>query len=188
MGSCVAYVQLGWFVGPRFRRLPSRVPLRQAGPRFVEKHGLERFRTAFPSASVILSIPGQGHLRTGLELLRRSFTHSAGSRRPQICGLCLRPFGNGSPCRWTSARRRATRGESGLEFRERQSLVTSSIYYRTTQVHPDSPGPDPSFSRSTMRRSMRAGSRSTWGDNPHSVFAACWYWIRKLQVHFYAGD
>jgi hypothetical protein len=24
--------------------------------------------------------------------------------------------------------------------------------------------------------------------DPHLVFATCWYWIRKLQAHFYAGD
>jgi hypothetical protein len=24
--------------------------------------------------------------------------------------------------------------------------------------------------------------------NPHSVFAICWYWIRKLRARFYAGD
>jgi hypothetical protein len=24
--------------------------------------------------------------------------------------------------------------------------------------------------------------------DPHPVFATCWYWIRKLQAHFYAGD
>jgi hypothetical protein len=24
--------------------------------------------------------------------------------------------------------------------------------------------------------------------DPHQTFAVCWYWIRKLQAHFYAGD
>jgi signal transduction histidine kinase len=39
---------------------------------------------------------------------------------------------------------------------------------------------DPEFDESRFEQSLKA--------NPHSVFARCWYWLRKLQVCFYAGD
>ena len=39
---------------------------------------------------------------------------------------------------------------------------------------------DPEFDESRFEQNLKA--------NPHSAFARCWYWIRKLQACFYTGD
>jgi predicted ATPase len=43
-GSCVAYVQLGWFVGPRFGDHQAAFRFGKLALDLVEKRGLERFR------------------------------------------------------------------------------------------------------------------------------------------------
>ena len=35
---------------------------------------------------------------------------------------------------------------------------------------------------------MSFGSSAVWPDNPDLALAECWYWIRKLQARFFAGD
>ena len=37
-------------------------------------------------------------------------------------------------------------------------------------------------------RSSTSAVRAASGGNPHLAIAACWYWIRKLQARFFAGD
>ena len=59
-GSCVAYVQLGWFVGPRFDDYEAAFRFGRLRLDLMEKCGLERFRAR--------------HLRTSVEVLRRSFS------------------------------------------------------------------------------------------------------------------
>ena len=86
-GSCVAYVQLGWFVGPRFGDYQAAFRFGELGLDLVEKRGLERFRTRVSQCFGYFVNPWSRHLRTSLELLRRSFTTAQESRRPQVCGL-----------------------------------------------------------------------------------------------------
>ena len=59
-GSCFAYVELGWFVIPRFGDYQAAFRFGKLGLDLVEKRGLERFRPGLSSASVTLSILGQG--------------------------------------------------------------------------------------------------------------------------------
>ena len=73
-GSCVAYVQLGWLVGPRFGDYQAAYRFGKLGLDLVEKRGLERFRARVSQCFGYFVIPWSRHLRTGLDLLRRSFT------------------------------------------------------------------------------------------------------------------
>ena len=73
-GSCVAYVNLGWLVGPRFGDHQAAFRFGKLGLDLVEKRGLERFRARVSQCFGYFVIPWSRHLRTGIELLRRSFT------------------------------------------------------------------------------------------------------------------
>ena len=35
---------------------------------------------------------------------------------------------------------------------------------------------------------MKQRLRSTLASNPHLALPECWYWIRKLQARYFAGD
>ena len=48
-GSCVAYIQLGWLVGPRFGDYQAVFRFGKLALDLVEKHGLERFRARVPA-------------------------------------------------------------------------------------------------------------------------------------------
>jgi len=72
-GSCVAYVQLGWFVGPRFGDYQAAFRFGQVGFELVEKHGLERFRARVSQCFGYFINPWSRHLRSSIELLRGSF-------------------------------------------------------------------------------------------------------------------
>ena len=71
-GSCVAYVQLGWFVGPRFGDYEAAFRFGKLGLDLVEKHGLERFRARVSQCFGYFINPWSRHLRNSVELLRRS--------------------------------------------------------------------------------------------------------------------
>ena len=72
-GSCVAYVQLGWFVGPRFGDYETAFRFGKLGLDLVEKHGFERFRARVSQCFGYFISPWSRHLRGSVELLRRSF-------------------------------------------------------------------------------------------------------------------
>src|SRR5258708_8189069 len=73
-GSCVAFVHLGWFVGPRFGDYQAAFRFGKLGLDLVEKRGLERFRTRVSQCFGYFVDPWSRHLRPSIELLRRSFT------------------------------------------------------------------------------------------------------------------
>jgi predicted ATPase len=73
-GSCVAYVQLGWFVAPRFGDYQAAFRFATLGLDLVEKRGLERFRVRVSECFGYFVNPWLRHLRNSVELLRRSFT------------------------------------------------------------------------------------------------------------------
>ena len=63
-GSCVAYVQLGWFVGPRFEDYQAAFQFGKLGLDLVEKRGLERFRARVAQCFGYFVIPWSRPLRT----------------------------------------------------------------------------------------------------------------------------
>ena len=69
-GSCVAYVNLGWLVGPRFGDQQTAFRFGKLGLDLLEKRGLERFRARVSQCFGYFVIPWSRHLRTGVGLLR----------------------------------------------------------------------------------------------------------------------
>jgi len=188
-GSCVAYVQLGWLVGPRFGDYQAAFRFGKLGLDLVEKRGLERFRTRVSQCFGYFINPWSRHLRNSLELLRRSFTtaQEAGDLKYAVYAcdrLVTILLAAGDPL--GDVQREA---ETGLEFARKakfgyivdiiigQLRFIRALLGLTADL---SSFNDPEFDESRFEQNLQA--------NPHSVFARCWYWIRKLQTFFYAGD
>jgi predicted ATPase/signal transduction histidine kinase len=188
-GSSVAYVQLGWLVGPRFGDYQAAFRFGRLGLDLVEKRGLERFRTRVSQCFGYFINPWSRHLRNSLELLRRSFTTAqevgdlkyAVYSRDRLVTILLAagdPLGD--------VQREA---ESGLEFARKAKfgyivdiIIGQLRFIRALQGLTASLSSfnDSEFDESRFEQNLKA--------NPHSVFARCWYWIHKLQAYFYAGD
>ena len=188
-GSCVAYVQLGWFVGPRFGDYQAAFRFGKLGLDLVEKRGLERFRTRVSQCFGYFVSPWSRHLRNSLALLRRSFTtaRESGDLKYAVYScdrLITVLLAAGDPL--ADVQREA---EIGLDFARKakfayvvdiiigQLRFIRALMGLTAGLSSFS---DPEFDESRFEQNLKA--------NPHSVFARCWYWIHKLQACFYAGD
>jgi predicted ATPase/signal transduction histidine kinase/DNA-binding response OmpR family regulator/HPt (histidine-containing phosphotransfer) domain-containing protein len=188
-GSCVAYVQLGWFVGPRFGDYEAAFRFGQLGLDMAEKRGLERFRARVYQCFGYFVNPWSRHLRSSLELLRRSFTQAqdTGDLKYAVYSwdrLITFLLAAGDPL--DAVQREA---ENGLEFATKAKfgyigdIITGQLrFIRTLR------GLNPSFSSFNDTDFDEDRFEQYLENDPHLVFAACWYWIRKLQARFYAGD
>jgi predicted ATPase/signal transduction histidine kinase len=188
-GSCVAYVQLGWFVGPRFGDYEAAFRFGKLGLDLVEKHGLERFRARVSQCFGYFISPWSRHLRNSVELLRRSLVSAqqAGDLKYAVYGcdrLTTVLLAAGEPL--AEVQRQA---ESVIEFARRANfgyvvdiIVGQLRFIRTLRGLTPSLASfnDAEFDEDLFEQRMEA--------NPHSMFAVCWYWIRKLRARFYAGD
>jgi predicted ATPase/signal transduction histidine kinase len=188
-GSCVAYVHLGWFVEPRFGNYQAAFRFGKLALDLVEKHGLERFRTRVSQCFGYFINPWSTHLRTSLDVLRRSFTtgQDAGDLKyaTYSCDrLVTFLLAAGDPL--DDVQREA---EMGLEFARKAKfgylvdiVIGQLRFIRTLRgLTPSlSSFSDSEFDEGRFEQHLKA--------NPSPVFAGCWYWIRKLQAYFYAGD
>jgi len=188
-GSCVAYVDLGWFVVPRFGDYQPAFRFGKLGLDLVEKRRLERFRTRVFQCFGYFINPWSRHLRSSVELLRRSFTtaQETGDLKYAVYScdrLVTLLLAVGDPL--SDVQREA---EIGLEFarkakfgyivdiiagqlaliRTLRGLTSSFLSFNDTE-----------FDEGRFEQHLAA--------DPHLVFARCWYWIHKLQALFYAGD
>ena len=188
-GSCVAYVDLGWFVIPRFGDYQPAFRFGKLGLDLVEKRGLERFRTRVFQCFGYFINPWSRHLRSSVELLRRSFTtaQETGDLKYAVYAcdrLVTLLLAVGEPL--SHVQREA---ENGLEFARKgkfdyvvdiiagQLALIRTLRGLTSSL---SSFNDAEFDEGRFERHLEG--------NPNLVFAKCWYWIRKLQARYLAGD
>jgi PAS domain S-box-containing protein len=188
-GSCVAYVQLGWLLGSRFGDYQAGFRFGKLGLDLMEKRGLERFRAQVSQLFGYFVNPWSRHLRTGLGLLRRSFAtaQEAGDLKYAVFScdrLVTFLLAAGDPL--GEVQREAANG-LGFARKTKFGYVVDIIigqlrFIRTLRGMTPSlySFNDAEFDEGQFERHLEA--------DPHLVFAACWYWIRKLQARFYAGD
>jgi PAS domain S-box-containing protein len=188
-GSCLAYVHLGWFVGPRFGDYQAAFRFGKLGLDLVETRGLERFRTRVSQCFGYFVNPWSRHLRTSIELLRRSFTtaQEVGDLKYAIYScdrLVTFLLAAGDPL--GDVQREA---ENGLEFARKAKFgYTVDIIAGQLALIRTLRGLSPSFSSFNDAEFDEDRFEQYLEADPHLVFARCWYWIRKLQARFYAGD
>jgi len=187
--SCFGYVWLGNIAGPRFGNYDAGFRFGRLGYELVDRRGLERFQARTYMCFGSLIMPWTKHVRTGRDLVRRAFAsaNTIGdlTTATYCCNLLITNLlAAGDPL--PDVQREA---EQGLEFAQkaRFGLVTDII---TTQR--------------ALVRTLR-GLTATFGCFTDAGFdelrferrlasdqgipiAACWYWIRKLQARYFAGD
>ena len=188
-GSCVGYVHLGWLVGPRFGDYQTAFQFGKLALDLVQKRGLERFKARVTLCFGYFIIPWSRHLRTGLELLRSAFSAAQEAGDLKYAGyFCDRVvtflLAAGEPLE--AVQREA---ENWLEFARTTNfefiveiVVGQLALIRTLQ------GLTPSFSSFDDRNFDEARFVEHLEADPSLAFAKRWYWIRKLQALFYAGD
>jgi signal transduction histidine kinase/GAF domain-containing protein/CheY-like chemotaxis protein len=187
--SCFAYVWLGMILGPHFDDYPTAFRFGQLGFDLVEHRGLDRFKARVYMSFGNLVNPWTRHVRTGRPLVRRAFstaneigdlTFAAYSCNNLITNL----LASGEPL--PDIQREA---EAGLAFARKIrfglviDIITGQLRLILTLR-----GLTPAFNSFNDKQFDEARFEEHFKADPRLALPSCWYWIRKLQARFYAGD
>jgi PAS domain S-box-containing protein len=188
-GSCYAYVWLGMLAGPHFGNYQAGFRFGKLGCDLAERRRLQRYQARTYMCFGSLIVPWTKHVKTGRELLRRSL--DAANRIGDLIYavyswqvLITNLLASGDSL--AEVQREA---EIGLEF-------TTNLRFGAAR---DAIAGQLRFIRSLRGLTAKFGAFSDDGfdelrfepnleSGPGKDLAACWYWIRKLQARFLAGD
>ena len=187
--SSYGYVLLAVILGPQFGDYDTAFRFGKLGLDLVKKHGLDRFEARVNIAFGCLVIPCTKPLRTGSAFLRRAFdtanklgdlTHAGYS----IHGLISTHFASGEPLGEIQEE-----AENGLEFgRKARFAMMTDILITQLQLIRTLRGLTPDFSSFNDSQFDENRFEQHLEASPLLAMATCWYWIRKLEGRFYAGD
>jgi PAS domain S-box-containing protein len=188
-GSCFAYVWLGIIAGPRFGNYKAGFRFGRLGYELVEKRGLKRFqaRTYMSFGNIVM--PWTKHIQTGRDLVRRAF--DAANKIGDLTfaayscnNLNTNLLAAGDPL--IEVQREA---ENGLEFAQKArfglviDIITAQLgLIRTLR------GLTPKFGSFDDGQFDELQFERHLASDPVLALPECWYWIRKLQARFFAGD
>jgi PAS domain S-box-containing protein len=188
-GSCYAYSFLNLVVGARFGDYRAGFCFGQLSLDLIEKKGLDRFKARVYFACGVAVIPWTRHLRTGVPLLRRGLetTLETGDQTYTAyaySNLVSHSLTSGDPLEGVQGE-----AESGLSFAEKAQfgIVVDVMrgelgFIRTLR------GLTPAFGSFSDDGFNEGHFEQHLEGNPFLLWPACWYWVRKLQARFYAGD
>ena len=187
--SCIAYVWLGAIAGRWFGNYKAGFRFGRLGYDLVEKRGLKRFEARTLMAFGIHILPWSHHGRTGRDPLRRAFdlastigdlTFGAYSCNFLITSL----LAAGHPLAHVQHE-----AERGLEFAQkvRFGLVIDIIAAQLGLIR-TLRGLTATFGCFNDARFDERRVERRLSSDPVLAIATCWYWIRKLQARFFAGD
>jgi PAS domain S-box-containing protein len=187
--SCIAYAYLGIIAGPRFGDYQTAYRFGQLGYDLVEGRGLTRFRARIYMDFGNVVLPWTKHVRAGRDLVRRAFeaANKVGDLTyAAYCGneLNTNLLAAGDPL--AEVEREALHGLAFAQ-KARFGFVINSIgpqlgLIRTLR------GLTPKFGFFDDEQFDERQIERLFSENPDLAFVECWYWIRKLQARFFAGE
>jgi PAS domain S-box-containing protein len=188
--SCSAYVWLSMIARARFGDYQAAVyRFGQLGYDLVERRGLTRFQARTYMDFGYGVVPWIRHVRAGRDLVHRAF--EAANKLGDLtyaayCGNQLNAnlLAAGDPL--AEAEREA---ERGLAFAQkaRFGFVIDSIAPQLGLIR-TLRGLTPIFGSFDDEQFDESRIERRFSENPDLAFVECWYWIRKLQARFFAGD
>ena len=187
--SCHAYVWLGMILRSRFGNFEAGFRFGRLGIDLVERQGLDRFKARIYSDFGHLINPWTRRLRDGIDWVRRALITAQTNGDLTFASfasnsLTMLLLASGEPLD-------GVQGEAvnGLEYTRRvhfglfADIMTGQLglirALRGLTSDISSFGDEQFDERRFQERLER---------DPRLAFAACWYWIRKLQARFHAND
>jgi PAS domain S-box-containing protein len=187
--SCFAYVWLGVIAGPHFGNYKAGFRFGQLGYDLIEERGLKRLPARSYMCFGNFVLPWTKHVRAGRDLVRRAFeaaNKDGDLTYASYCGNQLNTnlLAAGDPL--GDVQREA---ENGLAFAQKArfafgiDLIAPQLgLIRTLR------GLTPTFGCFDDEQFDEVQTEQRFSENPDLAFGECWYWIRKLQARFFAGD
>ena len=188
-GSPFAYVYLGIIAGSHFGNYKAGFRFGQLGYELVEKRGLRRFQVRTYVSFANLVMPWTKHVNTSRDLLRRAFDAANKIGDLTFAAYSCADLGTILLAAGDALVEVQREAEDGLEFAQkaRFGLVIDRItgqlgLIRTLRglTHKFGSFDDEQFDELRFERHL-AG-------NPALALPECFYWIRKLQARWFAGD
>jgi PAS domain S-box-containing protein len=185
----LAYTFLASIAGPRFGDYQAGFRFGQLGYDLVEKRGLKRFQTRIYFNLGSLVVPWKNHIRDGRDLVGRALetAHQSGDLNSQAstCAhLNTNLLAAGDPL--DEVQHEAERGLTvALKMRFRLAIDrirTQLGLIRTLR------GLTPAFGSFDEEGFAEDRFEHDLENNPALALAEGWYWVRKLQARFFAGD
>jgi PAS domain S-box-containing protein len=188
-GSCFAYVRLGHVAGSRFGDYQAGFRFGRLGYDLVEQYGLTRFQARTYMCFGTFVLPWTRHVRAARDLLRRALqvadqkgdlTYVAYSGDHLITNFLAAgdPLADAQPeAETVLAFARKARFGFVIDIAASQLGLIRTLRGRTPTFGSFDDGQFDEF---------RIEYRFT--RNPDLAHAATWYWIRKLQARFFAGE
>jgi PAS domain S-box-containing protein len=187
--SCFAYVWIAMFAGPRFHNYKDGFRFGQLGCKLVETRGLTRYQArTYVSFGANVS-PWSKHVASGRELVRRAVDAAyrigdltfAAYSRVQLVSMCL--------AAGDSLAEVQAEAEDGLAFGKRTSFGLI-IQFSGAEVGliRTLRGLTPNFGCMDDSDYRELDAERAFASNPNLATAEFWYWTRKLQARYFAGD
>ena len=187
--SCAAYAFLGMIAGPRFGDYQAAYRFGRLGYDLVEGRGLTRFQARVYNDFGNLVMPWTRHVRAGRDLVRRAFEAANRIGDLTYAAYCGNQLNTKLLLAGDALAEVEREAERGLAFaqRARFGLVIERIasqlgLIRTLRGLTPTFGSfdDAQFDELRVERRLAA--------NPDLALAEFFYWTRKLQARFFAGD
>ncbi|MGF6856526.1 trifunctional serine/threonine-protein kinase/ATP-binding protein/sensor histidine kinase [Paraburkholderia sp. CI3] len=187
--SCVAYVMLARIAGPRFGDYQAGFRFGQLGYELVERRGLKRFEARTYHRFAVFVAPWMKHVRACRDLLRRAF--EAANRIGDLTYAAYACDSLNSDLLFAGDPLPEVQGEAerGIAFVEkaRFGLVIDIIAAQLALIRMLR-GLTLKFGCFDDGRFNELRIERHLSGNPALAIAAFWYWIRKLQARYIAGD
>ena len=188
-GSCFAYVVLGLLAGPHFGDYQAGFRFGRLGYDLVEQRGLKRFqaRTYMNFGNVVL--PWTRHVRTGRDLLRRGFEAANRIGDLIFAAYCCHHLSTNLLAAGDPLDEVQGEAERGLAFAQKMRFGLG-IDFSAAQVGlvRTLRGSTPNFGSFDDEQFNELRIERRFSENRELAIAESWYWIRKLQARFFAGD
>ncbi|CAB3739632.1 AAA family ATPase [Paraburkholderia rhynchosiae] len=187
--SCFAYVMFPRIAGPRFGDYQAGFEFGKLGFDLVEHRGLKRFEAVTYLCFALYVVRWTKHVRVSSEMLRRAF--EAATRIGDLpsgaytcCHIVSDLLFAGEPLLAVEHE-----AQQGLAFaaKARFGLAVDNLTMQLALIRMLR-GSTLKFSRLDYGEFNELRTEQHLSSNPALATAACWYWIRKLQARYLAGD
>src|SRR5580658_622078 len=187
--SCFAYVWFAIIAGPRFGNYRDGFRFGSLGYQLVQQRGLKRYEARTYMSFGNLVIPWAKHARSGRDLILRAFDVANRIGDLTFAAYCCDSLNSNSLTVGDPLKEAQSQAEKGLEFvkKWRFGFVDDLIVVQLALVR-NLRGLTSSFGSFNSDEFDEAQFEDHLKTNPVFALPECWYFARKAQARFLAGD
>jgi len=187
--SCFAYVWFAIIAGPRFGNYRDGFRFGSLGYQLVQQRGLKRYEARTYMSFGNLVIPWAKHARSGRDLILRAFDVANRIGDLTFAAYCCDSLNSNSLTVGDPLEKTQSQAEKGLEFARkwRFGFVVDLISVQLALVR-NLRGLTSSFGSFNYGEFDEAQFEDHLKTNPVFALPECWYFARKAQACFLAGN